>query len=438
MNEDLNPSEAEEIVVGQVVYEPTAIARAAQLLKAEHFYAKHLAVVYSAAMDLWRAGTPVDVVTVVTELRKRKLLDAAGGPHGIALLMANVSQTSHLEHHAMIVRDYHGLRVLREAGKDLASSANVSADPDELIAAINQSVQEAAGVDIGSDVNAGDRAFAMLNETERPPTHYLGMDCIDALVFIRPGNVVTISAHSGVGKTAFVLCAILNLIDKLKPWFVSLEMPADELITRALCQLARIDIQDAMEGHLSDAEKQRLAQAAIDHSPQLSRIDIDDSGWMSIDVFMAKAEHKVRNEGVGLIVVDYAQLMEADRKTFPNEALQNEAISKGIRATARRLKVPILLVVHLNRAGEAHGSTQYEKDAHVRLKLDRQAGSPTMSVSVVKNRNGRTGDVETPCDMRYGIIGKSLTVPTFSPRLPPTNPDKFTEPNKDEDAPAPF
>nr|MCH9816284.1 hypothetical protein [Actinomycetes bacterium] len=77
---------------------------------------------------------------------------------------------------------------------------------------------------------------------------------------IRPGNVVTISAHSGVGKTAFVLCAILNLIDKLKPWFVSLEMPADELITRALCQLARIDIQDAMEGHLSDA---RVAEALM-------------------------------------------------------------------------------------------------------------------------------------------------------------------------------
>lgn len=431
MNEDLNPAEAEGIVIGQVLYEPGCIARAAQLLKPEHFYDQSLGAVFAASFDLWRAGTPVDVVSVITELRKRQGLEKAGGAHRLASLMAMVAQTAHLEHHAMIVRDYHGLRVLREAGKDLATAANVSADPDELIASINASVQEAAGVDIGTDVNAGDRAYAMMNETERPPTYYLGMDCVDGMVFIRPGNVVTVSAFSGVGKTAFVLCATLNLIEALKPWVVSLEMPADELITRALCQLAGIDIQDAMEGRLSDSERDRMSRAAIEYQPKLSRIDIDDSGWMSIDVFMAKAEHKVKNEGVGLIVVDYAQLMEADRKTYPNEALQNEAISKGIRATARRLKVPVLLVVHVNRQGEAHGSTQYEKDAHVRLKLDRQPGAPTMTVDVIKNRNGRTGSVETPCDMRFGLIGRSSGIPTFNPRPPASNPDKFTEPVRD-------
>lgn len=430
MNEDLNPQEAEQIVIGQVLFEPGCIARAAQLLRHDHFFSKSYAVTYAASYDLWREGTPVDIVSVVTELRKRGQLDFAGGPNGLAVSMSKVSQTGHLEHHAMIVRDYHGLRVLREAGKNLAAASTVSADPDELIAAINQSVQDAAGVDIASDVNAGERAYSMMNETERPPTYYLGMDCVDGLVFLRPGNVLTISAHSGVGKTAFVLCAILNNIERLKPWFVSLEMPADELITRALCQLARIDIQDAMEGHLNDAEKERMAKASIDHHPTLSRLDIDDSGWMSIDVFMAKAEHKVKNEGVGIIVLDYAQLMEADRKKYPNDVLQNEAISKGVRATARRLKVPILLVVHLNRHGEAHGSTQYEKDAHIRLKLERQPGAHSMNVEVVKNRNGRVGSVETPCDMRYGLIGKSLAAPVFSPKII-SSPDKFTTPIRD-------
>lgn len=442
---DLDPKEAEEVVIGQVLFAPDSIARAAQLLRPEHFFDGWWSEVYGACLDLWRAGTPVDIVTVTTELRRRGKI-SGDGVHRMAGAMAKVARTDHLEHHAMIVRDYHGLRTLRAAGQELTAKANVSADPDELIAAINAKVQEAAGVDMASDVNAGNRAYAMLNDSYRPPTHYLGIESLDGLVFMRPGNVITVSAPSGVGKTAFTLCCVLNLLERIKPWFVSLEMPADELITRMLCQLASVDIQDAMEGRLGDGERERLAKAANDYAHLLSRIDIDDSGSMSVDLFMARAEHKVRNEGCQLIVLDYAQLMDADRKTYPNEALQNEAISKGIRATARRLNVPILLVVHLNRAGEAHGSTQYEKDAHVRLKLDRQTGQPTMSIDVIKNRNGRTGQVETPCDMRYGIIGRSgppywvgskPEPKAFSPRLPvmASRPDAFIEPVRDD---APF
>lgn len=436
MNEDLNPSEAENIVIGQVLYEPECIGRAARILMADHFFGLPHRTTFSAAMDLWRSGTPVDLVTMTTELRKRGELDTVGGPYQLSDWMRRVSQTTHLEAHAHIIREYFSLRTLRNMGKEVASTTNVSGEVSEIMATVSGAMSKAAVADIETDINAGERAYEMQNEGEKPKPYYLGMDSVDSVVFIRPGNVLTVSAPSGVGKTAFVLCAVLNLIERLKPWFVSLEMPADELITRALCQLAQVDIDLAMEDRLDADQRERMAKAAIDHADMLSRLDIDDTGSMTIDQFQAKAEHKVRNEGVGLIVVDYAQLMEADRKTYGNEALQNEAISKGIRSTARRLNVPILLVVHLNRAGEAHGSTQYEKDAHVRLKLFREPGNAFMEVDVVKNRNGRCERVNTPCDMRYGLVGRS--VPTRqAPKMPrfPINPDKFTTPLRDETIP---
>lgn len=433
-NVDLFPKEVEDIVIGQVLYEPGCVSRAASLLKPEHFYGKEQRTVYSAALEMWKDGTPVDLVTMTHKLRKDGTLDLVGGSWQLVEWTRAVAQTIHLEDHAMIVREQYSLRVLRDTGTRL-QGVDVTTDTDEAIGQVTAQLGKAASADLSSEVNAAERAYELSNQAPTKPW-YLGMDAVDGKVFILPGNVVTISAPSGMGKTAFSLCAAINLAPVLRPWIVSLEMPADELITRAKCQFALVDIADALEDRLTDPERERLAMAAGHEF--FRTVMIHDEGSMTIDEFRARAEHKVRNEGVGLIVVDYAQLMEADRKTYPNEVLQNEAISKGIRATAKSLKVPILLVVHLNRMGEAHGSTQYEKDAHVRIRLNREVGSPVMEVDVIKNRNGSTGKINTPCTLKYGIIGRAATMPTFSAKLPIPDPNNRIEPRKDTDEIAPF
>lgn len=425
-HEDLNPREAEDVVIGQVLFEPGCISRAATILKPDHFYGAAHRTTFSAAMDLWRDGTAVDLITMTHKLRKDRKLDLVGGAYQLVQWTRHVAQTTHLEEHALIVREQFSLRILREAGQKM-SALDVTADTDAIIGAVTAELGKAVSSDIQNDVNAAERAYALSNEV-RPKPWYFGMEGLDQTVFILPGNVITISAPAGVGKTAFCLCAAINLSPVLKPWFVSLEMPADELITRAKCQFAKVDISDALRDQMTPLEAERMAM--VSGHEFLQKLTIHDSGDMTIDDFRARAEHKVRNEGVGLIVLDYAQLMEADRKRYPNEALQNEAISKGIRATARSLNVPILLIVHLNRQGEAHGSTQYEKDAHVRLKLSREVGSPVMDVDIVKNRNGATGSIRTPCDMRYGLVGKRDNIPPYNPRA--GMPDNRTEPNRDE------
>jgi replicative DNA helicase len=429
-NVDLYPKEAEDIVIGQVLFEPGCIARAATMIKAEHFYGPEHRTTFSAAMDLWREGTPVDLITMTHKLRKDGSLDLVGGPWQLVEWTRKVARTSNLEYHALIIREQFSLRTLRDTGLKLGT-VNITDDTDEIIGSVTAQLGKAASSDIQDDVDAAERAFALSNEA-RPKPWYLGMESLDQKVFILPGNVVTISAPSGVGKTAFALCAAINLSQQLRPWFVSLEMSADELITRAKCQFAAVDIANALEGRMEPQEEEKMAMVA--GHDFFKKLIIHDGGDMTIDDFRAKAEHKVRNEGVGLIVLDYAQLMEADRKRYPNEASQNEAISKGIRATARNLNVPILLVVHLNRLGEAHGSTQYEKDAHVRLKLSREIGKNVMEVDVVKNRNGSTGPLNTPCIMRYGLVGKSY-LPAMNLNKNVPDPNNRIEPTRTDDAP---
>lgn len=407
MTADLNPKEAEDVVIGQILYEPGCISRAIRCLKAEHFFNAPHRTVFEHAHGLWRAGTPVDLVTMHDALRSSGKLESIGGPYQLSQWTNRIAQTIHLEAHCEIIRREYGLRTLRQASLDVAQGTRSGVDPNELLSQWNVESAKASMADMDTDVNAGEMAYQMMNEVNTEKPFRFGMIGVDDYVFFLPGNVITVSAPSGVGKSAFCLCAVLNLLPRLKPWIVSLEMPAKEVIMRTLCQFAKVDIDLAMADQLHPNDRERLGHAASEHAEVLSGIDIDDSGQMDIDTFMAKAEHKVKNEGVKWIMIDYAQLMDADRKIYPNEALQNEAISKGIRATARKLNIPILLIVHLNRQGEAHGSTQYEKDAHIRIKLSRDPAGKTMEVDVIKNRNGRTATITTPCEMRWGIIGRT-------------------------------
>jgi len=436
---DLIASDVEEIIVGQLLFDHEVTAKAARKLKPEHFGIGTHAMIYSTCLDLWRDGIGVDVLTVGERLKRTGKLDMVGGYHALVGFTARVAASTHFDDHVGILHDYAALRTLRSAGDRLRSNG-AGDDPMELISGLNASVQRATMSDQDDDVDAGEMAYTLLNTTDRPKPIYLGMTGVDSLVFILPGNMVTIKAAAGVGKTAFVLSAVLNMLPVRKTWFVSLEMSAEELMTRALCQLAEVDIDLALIDRLSDADRQRMAKAANDHAQMFSeRLRIDNSGEMDIDTFRARAEHKVKNEGIGLIVVDYAQLMDADAKRYPSQVQQLEAISKGIRATCRTLGVPVLCIVHVNKEGVEHGTIQFEKDAHVRISLDRDKGADTMAVDILKNRNGRVGMVMTPCVMRHGIVGRT-TPPDWTrtqdtPTMPKMPPIDWTQPTKDEDAP---
>jgi len=401
------PTQAEMVCIGEILMDHRIATTAAQILRPEHFGDQSCREAYDAILSVWRDGKGVDLLTVGHEIAKRHRPHDPGRYTFLTTCIGMVASTVHFGYHAEIVREHYASRVLREAADGIIRGTASGEDPLSIIAPATEALSRAAMAEDVEDVNAGERAFDLMNASTRPKPIYLGMGRLDDLVWMLPGNVVTIRAEAGVGKTAFVLSAIMNLLPVVKPWFVSLEMPADELIMRMLCQLAQVDIDQALLGRIEPDERERMARVASTHADILSRLEIDDSGSMTTDELMAKAEHKVKN-GCGIIVVDYAQLMSADKRLYPNQVSELEAVSKCIRGTARKLNVPILCIVHVNKAGEDHGTSQFEKDAHGRLHLTRERGSDSMGVEVLKNRNGRPGSVDVPCVMRWGMVGRTM------------------------------
>jgi replicative DNA helicase len=404
--QDLIPTSCERLVVGHVIYATDMVTKAAVKLKPEHFGDPRSREAYTACLELWRNGTAVDLITVAYQMQKagHNLVESSTF---LSECMYHVASTVHFDEHVAIVREHYGLRTLRIAGHHMMEGAVVGEDPVTLMSGLNVDFESASATD-GDDVNGAEVAYALLNATDKPKPLYLGMGQLDELVFVMPDNFITLRAPAGVGKTAFLLSAVLNLLEQRKVWFVSLEMSANDLMARALCQLAMVDIDKMMMDRLTTEERERLAKAANEYAHILTNLSIDNAGTMNIDVFRAKAEHKVKNEKVGMIIIDYAQLMDADSKRYPNRTDQLEVISKGLRATARTLAVPILCVVHVNKDGVEHGSIQFEKDSHVRIALSREQGADTMKAEVLKNRNGRVGMAEIHCVMRHGIVGRSM------------------------------
>ena len=405
--DDLISLDAEQIVLGQLLIDKDATSAAARGLKADHFGIPAHRKVYEACLHLWRNGVGVDLLTATTELKRRGQLDEVGGPFQLVNFTRRVASSIHLSDHCDILREMHALRTMREAGDKLRSGTNIGADPTALLGSLNADIERASFGEDGSNVNAAEVAYELMNGKDKPTPMYMGITGLDDFVFYLPGNVITIRGAAGSGKTALLLSVIMNHLPRHKTWFVSLEMPATEVMTRALCQLAMQDMDLALIDRLDAQGRGAMSKAANDHAAVLGRMTIDDSGTMNVDVFKAKAEHMVKNEGVTLIAIDYAQLMDADPKRFKNKTEELEAISKGIRATARTLNVTILLIVHVNKQGEDHGTAQFEKDAHVRLHLERDPGSDTARIDILKNRNGRVAMVETPCIMRWGIVGRT-------------------------------
>lgn len=434
----LHHKDAEQVVMGQILLDERVISTAARLLKPEHFSDDACRVAFSASLSLWREGVGVNLLTVADKLSKAGKMPNVVKVYELTEWTNRVSSPRHFEDHAEIVRTNAATRLLRSAGERLMLGAAEGADPAELLPALSEAMSKAVMADVDDGVRAGEHAAKMMDSDERPKPIYLGIESLDGLVFLLPGNVVTIRAAAGVGKTAFVLSAMLNLLPVCKPWFVSLEMPADEVVMRALCQLAGVDMDLAMEGRLSEAQRQAMASAAVTYSDTLDRLGIDDSGSMTIDEFVAKAEHKVKSEGVQMIVIDYAQLMDG---AGDRDVDKLKSISLGVRGAARKLNVPILLIVHVNRAGQDDGSSQFEKDAHVRLSLAREPHAQVMDVEVLKNRNGRTGTVSTPCYMAHGIVGRhgppmwvgGPVAPKEQIATPPMKQSQYRKPYADKD-----
>lgn len=406
--------DAERIVLGSMMLSADAIPPVLESLRAEDFYAAVNARVFRAILELYGRGEPVEAVSVVQELRKGK---ETTDPLDIAAMTSEVLTPASVGRYIRIVSEQATLRRLMRAGQDVVNLAvEGQGEVDELVDKAEGLVygasrreERANTVELGASVAT---TLDQLEQIQQAGGRLTGLatgfvDLDDRLGGLQPGNLVLLAARPGLGKSALAANIARNVsVDGGKRVaFFSLEMTHREISQRLLCAEAGVPWKKARDGKLGLEQWQLLNWAAerLHKAP----LTIIDSGAVTILDIRARARRIRAQSELGLIVVDYLQLMSHYRDVDSRQ-FEVAEISRGLKLLAKELDVPVLALSQLNRESEHRGdrrprlpdlreSGALEQDADVVLFLHRpNAGQDKLEeveLIVAKQRNGPTGDL---------------------------------------------
>jgi len=421
--------EAERGVLGGVLRDPDTLPSVQQILRTENFYFDAHQKIYQAICDLENEHQPIDLVMVHERLKRNKQLEDVGGHQALVELWESVPTGANAEYHAKIVRDTAMVRNLIHAGTEILRDAyDRTQSADELVAAAERKIMEIAKASLVGETTtlteAIQDAFHRLDgrigkdnlAISGLPTGYVDLD--NLLAGLQKSELAIIAARPSVGKTAFALNIVRNIIADPPPHepppvvlLVSLEMSRVELAERLLCCQARVDTHKVRKGHLSAEDIQKLMDAG--DVLRKARLYLDDTPSRSMIQIAATArridkKHE-REGGLKLIVIDYLQLIEPENRRDPRQE-QVAQISRRLKFLARELNIPVVALAQVNRASEdrqdhkprladLRESGSIEQDADTVLMLHRPGrfdGSQEdniLEVIIAKQRNGPTGEV---------------------------------------------
>jgi replicative DNA helicase len=422
-----NSADAEMAVLGAMLLSPAEVCPLAQdRLSQEHFYHAPHQILFRELIELQDTLQTVDQVTLQQRLKDRNLLDAVGGPAYLSELIMRVPTAAHVEHYMDIVSQKYLLRQLIVAGADIvARSFDEQDSVNEWVDQVQQTIfqitaerasQGARAVkDLIVDAMASiDQLHARRGMTGIPT----GFRDLDKLTSgLNDANMIVIAGRPSTGKTALALNIAENIAldQKLPVGVFSLEMSAQELVKRMLCSRAKVNLRAVADGFLSERDFHPLTTVAS----QLMKapLYIDDSANLSIHQLRARARRMKSQFDIRLIVVDYLQLMRApSRRADMSRQTEISDISLGIKALAKELQIPVIVLSQLNRQPEQREggrprladlreSGAIEQDADVVGLLTRpemyaddegekaaERGKATLIIA--KQRNGPVGNVE--------------------------------------------
>ena len=359
--------EAEESVLGAMLLSPTAVGTVSEILDASDFYRESHAKVFLAALDLWKKGEPVDAITLSDQLDEGGQLEDVGGSARVAELAALVPSTSNVEHYARIVKEMATLRGLVRAGHEITRLGHDR--PGEVVDLVDRAEQivfELAQQRVTSDFTPIDvllkESFERITQLYEAGVEVTGVRSgfreLDLLTAgFQPGNLVILAARPSMGKSAlgFGIATNLAVRHETPVALFTLEMSKSEVTQRMMCSEAKVDLQRLRTGKLSPDDWPRLT-AACDRLMK-APIFVDDSGSTTIMEVRSKARRlKSREPSLGLIIVDYLQLMTAGT-TYENRVQEVSQISRALKVLARDLDVPIIAMSQLSRAVEQRPKT---------------------------------------------------------------------------------
>jgi len=354
--------EAESSVLGGILLDNEAINLVLELLRPEDFYRESHRKVFRAMVELSERSEPVDLITLSDFLKNRGDLDAVGGTAYLAALADFVPTAANIAYYARIVREKSILRSLINTATDIATrgyeeQGNVEEfldSAEKVIFDISEKKIKAAFVAVGDMIKDTLKTVEKLYERKEMVTGVsTGYNDLDKLTAgLQPADLIIVAGRPGMGKTAFALNIGANAaFAGIGVAVFSLEMAKEQLVLRMLCSEARVNSSKVRSGYLGERDFPQLAKAAgrLHEAP----IFIDDTPAISVLELRAKARRLVRDRSkkIGLIVVDYLQLMRG-MGTANNREQEISEISRSLKALAKELGVPVMALSQLNRRVE--------------------------------------------------------------------------------------
>ncbi|MDD5043251.1 MAG: replicative DNA helicase [Patescibacteria group bacterium] len=421
--------EAEQSLLGALLIDRDAIVKIADIVTAEDFYKESHRLIFETIADLFSRHEPIDILSVGSRLEERGQLEQIGGRSYVADLTNAVPTSSHVVHYANIVKKKATLRRMLSAASEIVESVYEENEEDveklldkaeQKLFNVSQKYLKQIFIPIK---NVLMEAFERIDELHRDkgklrgiPTGFKELDNI--LAGLQKSDLIVLAARPSVGKTSLALDIARQVAvkEKIPVGIFSLEMSKEQLVDRMLCAEAGIDLWKMRTGNLStgpdDQDFPRInhAMGALSEAP----IFIDDSATANIMEIRTKARRLQAEHGLGLIVVDYLQLMES-RSRIENRVQEVAEITRSLKAIARELNIPVLALSQLSRAVEmsrpaipklAHlrESGSIEQDADVVMFIYRKATDRNYSldeippeekhiaeIHIAKHRNGPTG-----------------------------------------------
>ena len=425
-------NEVEQSVLGAMLIEQTAIPRAIEILPPDSFYQTKHQIIYQAILSLFERGNPVDLITLSDELKRHEKLDEIGGAYYLTELTTRVDTAANVEYHARIIAEKSLLRKMIETMTGLISKAyDPSSDAFELLDESEREIFHISDTQLRRPASSMNEilkgTLANLEAVHGREGGITGVPSGFARLDEMTGgwqktDLIIIAARPSMGKTAFSLAAARNAAmhpeQGVGVAIFSLEMGAEQLAQRLLTSEARVDAQAARTGRLRDEDWPRLARAAGNLSA--APIFIDDTPGLSILELRAKCRRLKAEHDIGLVIVDYLQLMHGTTTSRSSNREQEIAqISRSLKSLAKELDVPVVALSQLSRAVESRGG-----EKRPQLSDLRESGSIEQDADVVAfiyraERYGITVDEHGNSTEGIGeiIIGKQRNGPVGSIQL---------------------
>ena len=357
--------EVEEAILGAILIEVQAFGIVSEILKAECFYVEAHKIIFESMVALNQKGKIIELLSVVEELKRIEQLDAVGGPYAVTKLTNSVVSTAALEQHARIVLEKFMMREIIRIGSEMVNSGyDDSVDIFDLIDDSEKNLFAVSNSFLKKDFErlstVGAKVLTRLDQLRDTEEILSGVPSgfrkLDQLTYgWQPTDLIILAARPSVGKTAFALNLARNACnDHFKPTpvgFFSLEMSSQQLAQRILSAETEVNMSSISRGKMSDTEYLIITSKGISKFDSLE-LYIDDSAALNIFEFRAKARRMVNKHKVGMIIIDYLQLMSGTNTKGGNREQEISNISRNLKALAKELCVPIIALSQLSRSVE--------------------------------------------------------------------------------------